>query len=99
MTDRITVYRDGKFQMEDAPAWWFEATERMYDNGKAVMLGDSEGVRVHANRLPIDDRGYVAYMALSDDSGVDVWAPTDADFLDLMTSRSPAFLSLGGKRT
>lgn len=87
----------GKFQPCAAPDWWRAADERTRTKeGQAATwidtFGQDGGYQVKVFTVP-DPHGYLVRF----DSVLtyyDVWAATEADLLDLLTTRVPAWINL-----
>jgi hypothetical protein len=95
----VTRWKNGAFVTEAKPVWWDAEMDRFWPNGleekgaaPTEVYGDWDhhGVRVLALNAP----GYAVEFQ-SVNAGFTVWASTEADLLDLLTTRGPAWLNLG----
>jgi len=97
MTDTITVYRHGRFITEEAPEWFSKELDVAWDRVADITFGIEPGAIIRCWKLK-HDHGHTAFMAVDEDHGEDVWIPTGADLADFLTTRAPAFISLGNNR-
>ncbi|MFT8243265.1 hypothetical protein [Roseomonas sp. BN140053] len=100
MTDETVIrWSNGRFEEVARPEWWaFElATSFTGDAPSREGMGHSvfgeEHVQQVESRELTQRRGWMVAFDCVYDSRI-VWAPTAADYLDLLTTRVPAFLSL-----
>jgi hypothetical protein len=97
----ITAWLGGTFKTVSSPNWWGAEQDRIWsgpDQTRASDLdsytyGDDEGQHIETVKLT-GDRGYAVEM-WNVFGAHTVWCPTEADLLDFLTVRAPAWLRLG----
>jgi hypothetical protein len=108
----ITVWHNGKFSEEAPPPWWDAVQKDMnvrnrsareQEYGPGQTIGHPQGwcitaFSLHADKEPRNrfSGRFVYFRSLLDIRAV--WVPTDADYLDLLTTRVPAWLALDRDR-
>lgn len=103
--DSITVWRDGRFATERRPDWWNERVGEIFP-GYPVQWAEDEKLPVisrygnDVTRIKAWELGAQGFLVIFDEVGfsTEVWAPTRADYLDLITTRAVAWVGLGESR-
>ena len=90
--DTITAYRDGRFTTEPCPAWWEAETNVPLPEQSPLKIGDDCGYHVQTMPLATGHGHYVGFVDFA--RCIDVWAPTDADLLTLLTGPAKTFTTL-----
>ena len=91
MDRKITAWSGGQFSQVEEPEWWDSEADRVSDE-PYIRIGIMEAVSLEVHELSQPHGWMLTFFARG--SGRSVWCPTDADYLDIMTARVPAWCGL-----
>lgn len=100
--DRIVRWAQGAFQTWDRPTWWDGVLERFWKGAKDAIdpldyFGPDNGYQVRVYSLGAE-RGSIAIFD-NPFTSYEVWLRDEADLMDLVTTRVPAWINLPSDET
>jgi hypothetical protein len=92
----IPTWQNGRFASTPEPDWWESTWDKVISDKAAgrlcVSMGAPERVMIEAYELP-DELGWMVSLEWGGFITT-VWMQTEADMLDFMTTRAPAWMAL-----